>query len=183
MSRSRWLFTWVAMAVVICLLVAPRSGRAVKPQLPSRIIGVAQKPGSTWGYIAVASDGAIYDLELNVGNQCLVDNLSSSLVGRLFEGLPPAPIVAVFPLSDGLLVSLENGDIYGWCSSATPSHVTVPVGNIFASAGRTRSRAVPREIGARPMHSIGPAGPATSGVPEMSGEDTPSQIEAPGIEK
>jgi flagellar hook capping protein FlgD len=90
------------------------------------------------GIWAVDSDGNVYDAIFpTIGSQCDVGTLTSHLLGNMFGGAPPSPIVAVGNTQQtGRSVLLENGELYYWCAYNTPPPgYAVRAGNIFSAAG------------------------------------------------
>jgi len=88
---------------------------------------------STLGNLfALSSTGDLYRVPTS-GLGCELLG-GGQLVGNMFYGPPPSPIVSAGTYQDGFWVCLQSGDVYSWCSASTTS---ILAGNIFSAAGVT----------------------------------------------
>lgn len=146
MSRAR-----VLAAVLVVLLVAawgiPSKAEAKKPEPPApgpTIVGAVIRPTSNYELGAVDSDGWIYAFQgpaWNPDGGVYCGGIhDGTIIGRLFDGPPPARIVSTdwraFAVWREIMVVLEDGDVWYWCNATTPSQTTY-AGNIFQVTNTT----------------------------------------------
>lgn len=160
MSRIGWSPV-TAIALVLALSTATPAN-AAKPQPPVTIVAVMA--GSPFVRV-VASDGTVYDVASNYpAPECGQALTRAVVVGHMFPGAPVSPISGAFQSGLGLVVTLENGDV--WIlneSCCTPGcyGTGTYMGNIFtvAASGNSASAQFSPELNLAPSGFAEPESP------------------------
>ncbi len=123
-------------SVLVLLAGISPMAYAGKPVPPPKIVAVMQ--GSPF-LRAVASDGTVYDIADNYpAPECGQALTRAVVVGRMFTSPPVSPISAAYESSRGLVVTLENGDVWilneSCCTPGCYGTGTF-MGNVFTVAG------------------------------------------------
>jgi hypothetical protein len=140
----RWIVSSMLVASVVALNVRPAA--ATKPQpppTPPKIVATL----TGFGFLrAIASDGSVYDVSRTypAPSACSVTLTGATLAGRIFPGEPVSPIASAILTSDGMVVTLENGDVWHFHDGDTTppcNRIGTFMGNIFTVSGGAALRA------------------------------------------